>query len=170
MKGKDLKLNKLLKIFELNQKDQILNNNKLQQTLFDIWDGIKIILRWSYEFVFFEKPWYKCPLRLICLIALIFVNIANIEIRIWPRKFTNDMDFCEHIESIVKKLKDNNQQEWAGLVFQSLYISQSFYERQGELLRVLPALKRQKFIKNLKLKNDINKAISYLNSFPKGVI
>ncbi|MBS0287733.1 MAG: hypothetical protein JSR17_10575 [Proteobacteria bacterium] len=143
---------------------------KCKTRLYDLWDGAKILAKWSCEIVFMQKPWYLFPVRFFLLIMLILINIGNIEIRFWPRKFKSFEEFYAHVDSIVTTLRENNQKEWADEIHGSLYVSQSFYEMQGELLKVLPYAKRQKFSKELKLTKDINKAISFLKSFSRRVI
>ena len=135
-----------------------------------LYESIRGYIAVAFEMIFLEKPWYLFPLRFLSYIMLIVISIANVEIRLWPRKFKSMEDFYRHVGTITKKLYENNQTEWAGEIYGALYVSQSFYEMQGELLRVLPQVRRQKFCKDLKLTKDINKAISFLNSFSKGVI
>lgn len=129
------------------------------------WKYLKEYFSALFLVIYDGGPWYIFPIRFILVMILIVCNILNTPIRIFPRKFRYWEDFHEHVESIADKLRKNGNADWADDVHYSLYISQSYYERQGELLRVLPALKRQKFAKELKLKKDISKAISYLKSF-----
>lgn len=142
---------------------------KCKTRLYDLWDDTKILAKGSYEIVF-QKPWYLFPVNFFLLIMLILINIGNIEIQLWPRKFKSFEEFYAHVDAIIAKLRENNQSEWADEIHASLYVSQSFYEMQGELLKVLPYAKRQKFSKELKLTKDINKAISFLKSFSRRVI
>src|SRR5258708_1565390 len=64
----------------------------------------KIFLGFVAEDVF-KKPIYLFPLRAVAVIMLILINIGNIEIRFFPRKFPDWMEFSDHVELIVKKLR-----------------------------------------------------------------
>ncbi len=130
------------------------------------WSAIKEYVYLCYALIYLQEPRYLFPLRFLGFICLIFVHIGNIEIRFRPRKFKDWEKFSLHLESIQLKLIENNEPEWAGYIMNALYVSQSFFERRGELLRVLPALQNEKFVAKLNLKKDIKKAISYLKSFP----
>ncbi|HRE33077.1 MAG TPA: hypothetical protein PLD88_13960, partial [Candidatus Berkiella sp.] len=82
-----------------------------------------------------------------------------------PRAFPDWVSFHIYVEeSIIQILKDNNQTDWADAVFGALYVSQSYHERKGELLRALGTLKHQPFVKQLGIKHAVEKSISFLLS------
>lgn len=122
-----------------------------------------------YEAFFAGRPKWLYPLIFLVMVTVISVEmISSIYYRIdmmLPKAFGDWEAFHVHVEkSIIQVLKDNNQTEWADLVFGALYVSQSYYERKGELLRALTALKCQSLTKQLGIKPAVEKALSYLHS------
>ncbi len=147
------------------KKLEEIRKNNIQS----FWKKCKNYLAFIYEGFFHNRPKYLYPFIVLLIFFLIVLNVAltiNHKIlNLFPKEFSDWSEFNSHVESIIKVLRDTNETYWADMVYQSLYVSQSFYERRGELLQVLPKLKSQPFVRKMGINNEIEKAISYLNSF-----
>jgi hypothetical protein len=142
-----------------------MNNNRF----LTFYNSVKEYLGFLHEDFFLGRRKWLYPLIFLLVITVLSIElIVSTYYRIdmmLPKAFPDWEAFQVHVEkSIIQVLKDNNQIDWADLVFGALYVSQSYYERKGELLRALTALKCQSLAKQLGIKPAIEKALSYLHS------
>ncbi len=109
--------------------------------------------------------WYWRPLWILGQVITIIDEIGRIEIWRWPRKFKDWDHFELHLEKILEVLRQNNQSDWVYYINDAKTISQSSLEILFALTDELKRLYYSPISKQLGLRGDVKKAISYLNSF-----
>ena len=109
--------------------------------------------------------WYWRPFWILANIIGLIDAIGRIEIWRWPRKFKDWDHFELHLEKILEVLRKNNESDWVYRINDAKTISQSTLEILFALTDELKLLYYNSISKQLVLRKDVKKAISYLNSF-----
>jgi len=147
---------------------------------------IIFFLKIIYHILFVEYPWYLVIIIVIVAVATPilwtwnFINgllsfITSIPFRLASILFRyltfadlapkeERWDFEEVITRITKTLFEYNYTELAREVYFANNVSQSTFERKGELLLVLPKLVARNIDYELGIENDVSKVIKLLKS------
>ena len=112
-----------------------------------------------------DTPWYLKPFNGVFLLICLLDDIGRIQINVFPRKFKTWQDFEAHLDGIINILKQKNELAWAQRLYEAKHVSQSSWEVLYELVDELRRLNNDAVSKKLRLRKDIKKAISYLQSF-----
>lgn len=95
------------------------------------------------------------PIFLIVFIVDLFLDLV-IKHKPWNPNI--------EMENIISTLIKNDNKEWAQLVFDANYVSQSFFERRGELKKVLPKLIYEGVARDNGIEKQVVRVLMYFNS------